>query len=427
MSTRGLERRLASLVSRLKAERSAGNGFVAWHVPGRVEILGKHTDYAGGRSLIAAVERGICSVGAPRNDGRLSILDARRQSSVLLDSGQSEPPVNWATYPLTVLRRLNHNFPGAVAGADIVLDSDLPSASGLSSSSALMIAVLVTLRDLNHLAGDGRWIENLTTDEDLAAYAATIENGSGFRGLPGERGVGTMGGSEDHTAILCSSAGQLAQYSFRPTRRERTIPMPQDWLLAIGVSGVRAQKTGNAKEAYNRASARASEVLARWNDATLRDDETLAAALASVPDATDRIRRMLHAEPLLLDRFDQFVEESTSLVPTAGDQLIRGDMKGLGSTVDRSQQLAERLLGNQVPETIGLARLARDLGAAAASAFGAGFGGSVWALVERHAAPAFLNQWQNAYGERHPVAAARASFFLTGAGPAAVRLNLDDF
>ncbi len=48
---------------------------------------------------------------------------------------------------------------------------------------------------------------------------------------------------------------------------------------------------------------------------------------------------------------------------------------------ERSQEAAERWLGNQIPETIALARLARHVGATAASAFGAGFGGSVWALV----------------------------------------------
>ena len=55
--------------------------------------------------------------------------------------------------------------------------------------------------------------------------------------------------------------------------------------------------------------------------------------------------------------------------------------------------MAERLLGNQVPETISLASTARALGAAAASAFGAGFGGSVWALVPEADAHAFASDW----------------------------------
>ena len=60
-----------------------------------------------------------------------------------------------------------------------------------------------------------------------------------------------------------------------------------------------------------------------------------------------------------------------------------------GKLVDESQVAAEELLGNQVPETISLAKHARALGAYAASAFGAGFGGSVWALVSRSEAEQF--------------------------------------
>ena len=82
-------------------------------------------------------------------------------------------------------------------------------------------------------------------------------------------------------------------------------------------------------------------------------------------------------------------EESNEIVPRGGDFLANGDMKSFGASVDRSQLLAEKLLGNQTPETVELARSARAIGAAAASAFGAGFGGSVWALVSSSRADIF--------------------------------------
>ncbi len=72
-----------------------------------------------------------------------------------------------------------------------------------------------------------------------------------------------------------------------------------------------------------------------------------------------------------------------------------------------------------MPETVALARLARELGAHAASAFGAGFGGSVWALVDAAGADAFREDWLAAYAARHPVAAARAEAFVTRPGPGA--------
>ena len=215
------------LLATLGRERTDHDEWNAWYVPGRVEVLGKHTDYGGGRSLICAAERGFSVVAAPRRDIRLSITDIGRGVSLQLDPAAPRPDVSWATYPLTVIKRVFHNFPEMTRGLDLVFESDLPSAAGMSSSSALMVAVLLALARVNRLDTTSRWREHgLDARENLAAYAATIENGSTFRGLVGEAGVGTEGGSEDHTAILCSRPGQLGQFSFVPTRHERYIPFP---------------------------------------------------------------------------------------------------------------------------------------------------------------------------------------------------------
>ena len=418
--------RFERLLATLGREHSGGDEWDAWYVPGRIEVLGKHTDYGGGRSLICAAERGFTVVAAPRHDIRLSITDIGRGVSLQLDPTALRADVSWATYPLTVIRRVFHNFPEMTRGLDLVFESDLPSAAGMSSSSALMVAVLLALARVNRLEETIRWREQgLDARENLAAYAATIENGSTFRGLVGEAGVGTEGGSEDHTAILCSRPGHLGQFSFVPTRHERYIPFPADVTFAIGVSGIAARKTGGARDDYNRASRNAARVLERWRERTGRSDNSLASAIQSSSDAPERLRSWLAGDDALLDRFEQFLEESTQLVTAAGDQLAAGDFDGLGRTVDRSQRLAEERLGNQVPETATLARLARDNGALAASAFGAGFGGSVWALVSSADAQVFLDRWQNAYRAAHAAAAPKARFFLTRPGPASVRLDVN--
>ena len=79
-------------------------------------------------------------------------------------------------------------------------------------------------------------------------------------------------------------------------------------------------------------------------------------------------------------------------------------------------------MGAKVPETVFLAKAARAAGAIAASAFGAGFGGSVWALVATEAAQPFSAAWQAAYEKEFPVAAATAEFFEMGPGPGAGRI-----
>src|SRR5205814_400247 len=76
-------------------------------------------------------------------------------------------------------------------------------------------------------------------------------------------------------------------------------------------------------------------------------------------------------------RLDHFLLENETLVPAAAKALAKGDVAGFGRAADESQRAADELLGNQVPETIALARDARRLGASAASAFGAGFGDAV--------------------------------------------------
>ena len=400
-----------------------------WFVPGRIEVLGKHTDYAGGRSLLGAVGRGFCVAASPRTDRVVRVVDAGRQKEgeVALDPRLLPGSTGWTVYLETVAGRVARNFPGELRGADIVLASDLPRASGLSSSSALVVALFTVLARVNALEARPEYAENIGSAEDLGGYLGCLENGRAFGTLGGEAGVGTFGGSEDHTAILCSRAGQIAQYAFCPVRRERAIPFPPDWAFVVASSGVAADKTGAAKDRYNRLPLAAAAILNLWNRSARREDPNLLAAVTGHPDARERIRNLLRVLPVegfssdfLAGRFEQFVEESTAIVPAVAELLARGAVVKIGELVDRSQELAERCLGNQIPETVLLAREARALGAAAASAFGGGFGGSVWALVRSEEAESFRKRWGDRYAAAFPNPTERSRFFTTRPGPPVV-------
>ncbi|HYB54487.1 MAG TPA: galactokinase family protein [Thermoanaerobaculia bacterium] len=409
-----------------------GSAVRRWFVPGRIEVLGKHTDYAGGRSLLAAVERGFCVVARPRSDRTVRIADAVRDVTAELSlspdpGGQSS---GWTVYAAAVLRRIAKNFPGSLAGADLAIASDLPRASGMSSSSALVVSIFTALAAVNRLESHPEYARHIHLAEDLAGYLGCVENGYPFGALEGDAGVGTFGGSEDHTAILCCRTGQIARYAFCPVRAEGAVRLPGGWRFVLASSGVASDKTGSKREAYNRASRLSRAALELWNEATGRSDPTLGAAASAEPDAPDRIRDVLRYRPhpefspqALRDRFDQFVEESDRLVPAAAEAFGRGDADALARIVDRSQDRAEKLLRNQIPETVTLARSARNLGAFAASAFGGGFGGSVWALVPAAEAAAFRSAWEEDYRSRFPGAARSSDFFVSGAGPG--RLALD--
>jgi galactokinase len=204
-------------------------------------------------------------------------------------------------------------------------------------------------------------------------------------------------------------------------RFERVVPLPNDFVFALAASGVVAAKTGSALEQYNRASALAAAALAAWRDATGGNAPTLSAALTEAPNGLVDFRELLEGRHDVLDRVVQFHNESR-LVHEAGDALAAGELGRLGALVDESQAAAERLLGNQIPETMSLARIARASGAVAASAFGAGFGGSVYALVRASDAHDFVREWLEQYARAFPNHAAWAGVFLTRAGPPATTL-----
>lgn len=400
-----------------------------WFVPGRIEVLGKHTDYAGGRSLLCATERGMCVMAQPREDGVVRVTDATRGASITLPlSSELVPPEGWGNYLGAVTRRLAKNF-RASRGADISIASDLHSAAGMSSSSVLVVAIFTAVAAINRISELSDFRAESGTPEHLAEYLGCVENGQTYRSFTGDRGVGTFGGSEDHTAILCSQPGSLGCYRFCPVTLEQRVKLPEEWVFAIASSGVRAHKAGAALDLYNRASRTATALLDAWNSAAGRRDPSLGSVLRELPDAPGRIREALKDSPdgefsreQLQARFEQFLLESEVIIPAAVQALAAGDLSRFGDLVDRSQAAAEQWLGNQVPETVSLAKAARRLSAIAASAFGAGFGGSVWALVRRSETTSFLHDWRAAYCAEFSRLANQCDFFTTGAGPGLTEL-----
>ena len=167
----------------------------------------------------------------------------------------------------------------------------------------------------------------------LPIYAAAVGHGYAFRGLQGDHGVGTLGGSEDHTAILECRPGRLSRFRFRPVEPEGVVPMPAGCVFAVAVSGVEAEKTGAARERYNLAATAAAAALEAWRADTGRDDETLFRAATSAPDAPQRLREAVARRPgggfsaeALDRRVEQFLQESLELVPAAGDALAAADL-----------------------------------------------------------------------------------------------------
>jgi galactokinase len=393
----------------------------SWFVPGRIEIFGKHTDYAGGRSLTCTVPRGFAIAAAPRDDGRVRVVDARLGGEAMVDPGEElREGGGWAAYVDVVARRLARDFPGAPLGAEIAMASDLPRAAGLSSSSALVVGLATALVRRGELDRRSEWAA-VRAVEDLAGYLGAVENGLTFKSFGDAAGVGTLGGSEDHTAILMARAGRVSAYSYLPVVRQGDADMPRDWAFVVAASGLEADKAGSVREQYNSVSRATRIVLERLNARTGGAHPHLAAALqAADPDV---IVEMIAGGDLALgSRLAHFIAEDER-VTDALDAFRSGDRRRLSDLSRSSQDQAQMLLGNQVPETIALADLAHEHGAFAASSFGAGFGGSVWALVNADGAGGFADRWLTAYAAAFP-AISGASAFVCRPAPAAIEVAI---
>ncbi len=398
-----------------------------YHVPGRIEVLGKHTDYCGGHSLVAATEQGFVAAASPRSDAIVRLIDVAQSREVRFElSPELSPPAGiWANYPMTVARRVARNFPGKLRGVDVAFLSDLPQAAGLSSSSALVVLSFLVLADANRLWEREEFTDNIRTLEDLAEYLGTNENGQTFRSLAGDRGVGTFGGSQDHTAILCCRAGELSLFKYCPVQHVQQVPMPADWTFVVASSGVVAEKTGAAMEKYNAVSRRAAEALQHWRNVTGRPDATLFDTFVTSPSFPDAEAMFIDALGVGSDsvlRRGHLMGEEVAIRLFA-HALRNRDEPSLRLAADWSHDNAATILGNQTHETNALQRLANESGAIAASAFGAGFGGSVWAIVRRNEAEAVARQWRDAYRAQVPEAAGRAEFFTTTPGSGASRIT----
>ena len=449
-----------------------GDPVAAFQVPGRIEVAGKHVDYAGGTSLVAAVERGISVMVAVIQEPKLVFVDAdgilRGEPGAvfeamlgpggpILEEAEERGPVAgaaWHLYPRTALRRIARDAPGRMdGGAVVAFSSSLPQAAGLSSSTALLTAFWMALDarfglgmalggvgpfDVRRALGPFSEAEP-GRDLALARYLSALESGRRYDapqaagevdgagpplGLP-LRGVGTDGGSQDHAAVLLARAGRLTRLRFRPMALIGEVTFPPAWVMAVGVSGVHSEKAGGTQAAYNRLASEARDAAARWRDRTGRDEPHLGSILESLSDEDPGAWGDGDPATWMGARFLQFRTECQEVLPSIVKALESWSHAGperMGRALDRSQRLAEEVLQNQVPETVFLVRSARRLGVPAASAFGAGFGGAVWAMVRKDEAAAFLRRWRHDYLSRFPSRARGSRFFFTPPGPGAFRV-----
>ncbi|MCC6766414.1 MAG: galactokinase [Deltaproteobacteria bacterium] len=218
---------------------AAGGGrapLVLARAPGRVNLIGEHTDYNGLPVLPMAIDRTVWVAARTRDDGRFLATNLDRAFApcdfpweAVIPPG---PPGHWENYLKAALQAVvRHLPPDRRSGASLTVASDLPTAAGLSSSSALVVAMTLAV-----LAAHGSAVERRVLADELAAA---------------ERYVGVLSGGMDQAAILLAEAGAALRIDFFPLRT-RPVPLPPACAVIVADSGVRAEKSGDARTAYNR-------------------------------------------------------------------------------------------------------------------------------------------------------------------------------
>jgi galactokinase len=313
--------------------------------PGRVNLLGEHTDYNGGPVLPMAIAARTTAAVGPGEPGWLDLVSSR-DGLVQRVRWDGALPGGWAGYVVGVQRELGGKAP---PGARLALASDVPIGGGLSSSAALTVS---TARALADLVG-----ASLTADELVGvAHRAEFDQ------------VGVKCGIMDQTIAVRARAGHALLLECA-TGRTRHVPVRGRFLLFD--TGVRHDL---AASAYNTRRAECEAALR-----ILRESEPGLTALAEWPAARVTALRRLLREPWRA-RATHVVTE-TARTRLGADLLARGRLRPFGRLLDASHESCRRHYECSAPELDVVASAARRAGAWGARLTGAGWGGSVLVLV----------------------------------------------
>ncbi|OSZ56990.1 galactokinase, partial [Streptomyces pharetrae CZA14] len=325
-----------------------------WAAPGRVNLIGEHTDYNDGFVMPFALPHTALAAVSRRTDGRLRLHSADVEGGVVelrLDDLAPESDRDWTAYPAGVvwaLREAGH----AVTGADVHLTSTVPAGAGLSSSAALEVVVALALNDLYGLGLKG-W--------QLARLCQRAENV--YVGAP----VGIM----DQTAAACCTDGHAL---FLDTRDLSQKQIPFDLaaegmrLLVVDTQVKHAHSTGE----YGKRRAGCEKGAALLGVDALRDIPygELDASLARLGD-DEEVRRLVRH----VVTEDERVERVVALLESGGTRAI-------GPILTEGHASLRDDFRISCPELDLVVDTALAAGALGARMTGGGFGGSAIVLAE---------------------------------------------
>ena len=312
--------------------------------PGRLNLIGEHTDYNGGLALPVAITAGVRASALAVSGSRTIVADA-------LDLGESDsfelddrrPSEGWRTFLRGAVAELQADGYQLV-GTRLTITGDVPSGSGLSSSAALAVALCLAL-----VGAAGGVVEDRIA---LARLCSRVEN----------RWVGARTGLLDQLASLCAQPEHALRIDFRTLELSAVRLRLDGYSLVCLDSGERHSIAGSGYNTRREECARAAELLG----VQFLSDASLAGSAALPPP---------------LDRRARHVLTENGRVDDAVAALRGGDMQALGALLDESHASLRddfEVSTDAVEATVARMRSAGSLGT---RLVGGGFGGSVLALM----------------------------------------------
>jgi galactokinase len=334
--------------------------------PGRVNLIGEHTDTTDGLVLPAAIDRGV-TLEVELGGDTIELMSDGAEDPVRLPADGSEPPTaGWGRYVAAVAFELDAagRKPVGMRGH---VRSDLPQGSGLSSSAALEVAVALALE----AAGD----MSLPPIE-LAALCRRAEH----------RAVGVPSGIMDQAASLLGEADHAVLLDCQ-TLAYRPVPLPPSVGILVVDSGVRRELSASG---YRRRVLELHDALPALDGRRPADVE---------PDELGTLTAGL--DPVAARRLRHVVTENAR-VREAEAALRDEDLERLGRIFAEGHRSLRNDFEVTIPELDTLVELSVSAGARAARMTGGGFGGSIVALVDAGHAEAVGRSVIEAYPRRHP-------------------------
>jgi galactokinase len=385
----GPERDPAGTLGPAFAERFGYAPGCVYRAPGRVNLIGEHTDYNDGFVLPMAIDRAVWVAAAARRDRTVQAvaltLGPDEEVRFRLDGLRPDPVVRWSNYIRGVLALLEREG-YRLAGLDLAYDGNVPIGAGLSSSAAVEVAVATAACAL---AG---------VEVDELALAQLCQRAE-------HEFAGTQCGLMDQLICLLGQEGQALLIDCRALTWE-AVPLPEGTAVVVCDT---AKRRGLSDSAYNERRRACQAAAKRLGVAALRD--------VDVATFERRAGRL----PGVLEKRARHVVHENERTLRAAEALRQGDVAAVGQLMNESHASLRDLYEVSSEELDLMAALAQSQpGCRGARMTGAGFGGCVVALVAEEAVADFGRTVSTLY-ERQ--ARRRPAIYVchasAGAGPVA--------